>query len=163
MTKPLFLEIVIVLISGIGGAALMSFFLRLINDYFNHGVRVPLILGQVVHHYLNGLPFYDLRQKNKYGHFIHLTVGVIFAYCYSLLWSGGIGGPTALSTLVFGLVNGLVGMVGWFIFLKLTFEPEQIKERIFFPVIVLAHLVFALGVTCLYFTLWHLGSFLIIT
>lgn len=88
------LEIVIVLISGIGGASLMSLFLRLINDY-----------------------------------------------------------------VIFGLINGLVGMIGWSIFLKSTFKPEQVNKNVFFPVILIAHLVFALGVTCIYFTLWYLSSY----
>src|SRR5690606_32686251 len=156
MTGESILEIVIVLISGVGGAALMTLFLRLINDYFNHGVRVPLILGQVIHHYFNGSMFYQLKHKVRYGHVIHLIVGVFFAFCYTYLWNRGIGGPTALNTFIFGLVNGLAGMVGWFIFLKSTFEPEQVNKKIFLPVIVIAHLVFALGVTCIYYTLRYL-------
>jgi|SRR5690554_1724222 len=155
MAEESILEIVIVFISGIGGAAFMSLFLRLINDYFSHGVRVSLILGQVVHHYFNGQPFYHLRHKNKYGQIIHMSVGILFAYCYTWLWSRGIGGPTALDTLIFGLVNGLVGMIGWFAFLQLTYEPEQVNKKIFFPIIVIAHLVFAFGVTCIYFSLWY--------
>src|SRR5690554_109232 len=156
MTDGRFLEIVIVLISGVGGAAFMTLFLRLINDYFHHGVRVPLILGQVVHHYFSGTRLYRLRYKTIYGHLIHLTVGVLFAICYTYLWNRGIGGPTALSTFIFGLVNGLVGMFGWFIFLRSTFEPEQVDKRIFFPVIVIAHLFFALGVTSIYHALRYL-------
>src|SRR5690606_2784523 len=134
----------------------MTLFLRLINDYLRHGVRVPLILGQVVHHYFNGSPLYHLRHKNKYGHAIHLLVGVLFACCYTLLWSQGIGGPTGLDIIFFGLVNGVVGMLGWFLFLKSTYEPEQVEKKVFFPILIVAHIVFALGVTGIYFGLWHL-------
>src|SRR5690606_37527433 len=126
--------IIIVFLSGIGGAALMTLFLRLINGYFRHGVRVPLILGQVVHHYFNGSPLYHVRLKNMYGHVLHLTVGVLFAYCYAWLWSYGIGGPSVSDTVVFGLVNGVVGVLGWFLFLKSTYEPEQVEKKVFFPV-----------------------------
>lgn len=154
------MEIIIVFLSGIGGAALMTLFLRLINDYLRHGVRVPLILGQVVHHYFNGSPLYHVRFKNMYGTVLHLMVGVLFAYCYTLLWSSGIGGPIVLDTFVFGLVNGVVGILGWFIFLKSTYEPEQVEKRVFFPVLIVAHVVFALGVTGIYFGLWNLSGIL---
>jgi hypothetical protein len=58
--------------------------------------------------------------------------------------------------LLFGLVNGLVGMAGWFVFLRTTYEPEQVNENAFFPVILIAHVPFALGVTVIYFGLWSL-------
>ena len=151
------MEIIIVFLSGIGGAALMTQFLRLINGYFKHGVRVPLILGQVVHHYFNGSPLYRLRLKNMYGNVLHLMVGVLFAYCYAWLWRHGIGGSNALDIFIFGLVNGVVGMLGWFLFLKSTYEPEQVEKRVFFPVLIVAHIVFAFGVTGIYFGLWHLS------
>jgi|SRR5690606_9606800 len=147
-------ETVIVVIAGVGGAWLMTFVLRLVNLLIPHGVRVPLILAQVVHHYLNGAPFYDIKHKNAYGHAIHLSVGVFFAFCYSWLWRRDIGGFTLEDILLFGLVNGLVGMAGWFVFLRATYEPEQVSENAFFPVIVIAHVPFALGVTVIYFGLW---------
>lgn len=150
------LEVVIVVIAGVGGAWLMTLFLRLVNYLFPHGVRVPLILAQVVHHYLNGAPFYDVKHKYTYGHGLHLLVGVFFAFCYSWLWRRGIGGFTLEDILLFGLVNGVVGMVGWFVFLRATYEPEQVNENVFFPVIVIAHIPFALGVTVIYFGLWSL-------
>lgn len=160
MNEEQVLDIIIVILSGIGGAALMSLFLKLINDYIRHGVRVPLILGQVVHHYLNGLPFYHLRHKNLIGHGIHLLIGVFFAFCYAWLWKRGIGGPTALHTLIFGLINGLVGIIGWLLFLRTTYEPEQVEKRIFFPVLTVAHIFFALGVTGIYYSLWYLYDWL---
>lgn len=150
------LEIVIVVVAGVGGAWLMTLFLRLVNYLIPHGVRVPLILAQVVHHYLNGAPFYDVKHKNIYGHAIHLMVGVFFAFCYSWLWRWDIGGFTWQDIFLFGLINGLVGMVGWFGFLRATYEPEQVKEKVFFPIIVIAHIPFALGVTAIYFSLWSM-------
>lgn len=143
-----------VVTSGVGGAWLMTVFLNWANRLVAHGVRVPLILAQVVHHYFNGAPFYDVKYKNLYGQAIHLLVGVFFAFCYSWLWGWGIGGRTWEDIFIFGLANGLVGLVGWFVFLRATYEPEQVRERVFFPVIVIAHIPFALGVTAIYFGLW---------
>jgi uncharacterized membrane protein len=151
-------EVVIIFLSGIGGAALMTFFLNVINAFIKHGVRVPLILGQVVHHYFNGYSFYQVRHKNKFGHGIHLSVGVFFSFCYAWLWHLGIGGNNPKDILLFGVINGLVGIVGWYIFLKTTYEPEQVEEKIFFPVLIIAHIVFAWGVTVIYFTLWYLWA-----
>ena len=150
------LEVVIVVISGVGGAWLMTLFLRLVNYLIPHGVRVPLILAQVVHHYFNGAPLYDVKHKNTYGHTLHLLVGVFFAFCYSWLWRRDIGGFSGGDILLFGLVNGLVGMAGWFVFLRATYEPEQVNENVFLPVIVIAHVPFAFGVTVIYYGLWSL-------
>lgn len=147
------MEVLIVVVSGIGGAWLMTFFLRGINQLLSHGVRVPLILSQVVHHYFNGAPFYSLRYKNAYGHAIHLLAGVFFAYCYHLLWSRGIGGFNVRDICLFGVVNGLVGVIGWWLFLKVTFEPEQVREKLFFPTVLIAHIPFAFGVAVIYFGL----------
>jgi hypothetical protein len=74
------LETVIVVVAGVGGASLMTLFLGVVNYLIPQGVRVPLILAQVVHHYLNGAPFYKVRHKNYYGHTLHLLVGVFFAF-----------------------------------------------------------------------------------
>ena len=148
------MELIIIVLSGIGGAWLMTLFLSVINRFISHGVRVPLILGQVFHHYFSGSSFYHLRHKNTYGHVIHNLVSVFFAFCYLWLWRNGIGGPSAPDILLFGFVNGLVGVAGWFVFLRATYEPQQVKEKVFFPVILIAHLVFALGVTAIYFALW---------
>lgn len=150
------LEVVTVVIAGVGGAWLMTLFLRLVNYFISHGVRVPLILAQVVHHYLNGAPLYNVKYKNTYGHGVHLMVGVFFAFCYTWLWRLDIGGFTVEDILRFGLVNGLVGMAGWFAFLRATYEPEQVNKNVFFPVIVIAHVPFAFGVTVIYFGLWSL-------
>lgn len=156
MSEEWMFELVFVFLSGIGGAALMTLFLKVVNKYIRHGVRVPLILGQVVHHYFNGSPLYNLRHKNKIGHAIHLLVGVFFAFCYAWLWHQGIGGTHPLDIFIFGFINGLVGIAGWYLFLKITFEPEQVEKRIFLPVLIIAHIVFALGVTSIYFTLWYI-------
>src|SRR5690606_15209767 len=112
------LEVVIVIIAGVGGAWLMTLFLRLANYLIPYGLRVPLILAQVVHQYFNGAPLYNVKHKNKYGHALHLLVGVFLACCYSWLWQRNIGGLTVEDILLFGLVNGLVGMAGWFVFLR---------------------------------------------
>ena len=152
------LEVILVFLSGAGGAALMTIFLKLVNAYTRSGVRVPLILGQVVHHYFVGSGLYKLKHKNTYGHLLHILVGVFFAFCYSWFWKRGLGGPTASSIFIFGLINGIVGAAGWFLFLKSTYKPKQVKERVFFPVIVLAHFIFAFGVTGIYFGFWHLSS-----
>jgi hypothetical protein len=150
------LETVIVVIAGVGGAWLMTVFLRLVNHLIPYGLRVPLILAQVVHHYFNGAPLYNVKHKNKYGHALHLLVGLFFAFCYSSLWRRDIGGFTLEDILLFGLVSGLVGMAGWFVFLRATYEPEQVNEAVFFPVIVIAHVPFAFGVTVIYYGLWSL-------
>lgn len=150
------MEVAIVVVAGVGGAWLMTLFLRLVNYLISHGVRVPLILAQVVHHYLNGAPFYKVRHKNRYGHTLHLLAGGGFAFCYSWLWRRDIGGFTLEDILLFGLVNGLVGMAGWFVILRTAYEPEQVNENVFFPVIVMAHIPFALGVTVIYFGIWSL-------
>ncbi len=146
------MEVAIVVVAGVGGASLMTLFLRAINHLIPHGVRVPLILAQVVHHYLNGAPFYKVRHKNRYGHTLHLLVGVFFAFCYSWLWQRDIGGFTLEDIFLFGLVNGLLGMAGWFVILRTAHEPEQVNENVFFPVIVIAHIPF----TVIYFGIWSL-------
>jgi hypothetical protein len=85
-----------------------------------------------------------------------LLVGVFFAFCYVWLWHRGIGGPNTLDIIIFGFINGLVGISGWWVFLKSTYEPEQVEKSYFFPVLIIAHIVFALGVTLIYFSLWGL-------
>jgi len=46
------------------------------------------------------------------GWMMHAMMGVIFGLIYALLWSRGIGAPTLLGGLIFGVVHWLiVGMV----------------------------------------------------
>lgn len=47
-----------------------------------------------------------------FGWFAHIMMGIVFALIYALLWSLGVGAPTALYGLIFGAGHWLiVGMV----------------------------------------------------
>ena len=87
----------------------------------------------------------------------HYLVGIFFAFCYYFLWQQGIGTPTFMSGLLFGVINGLFGIAVWSVVFRLHPNPPQtVSLKVYFPALVAAHLVFGAFLNLTYSTLVRL-------
>lgn len=76
----------------------------------------------------------------------HYCIGIFFALCYFLLWRAGIGKPDLPDALLFGLINGIAGIAAWRLSFAIHPRPPVIKLKPYLVTLLIAHLVFALGV-----------------
>ncbi|MDX2000905.1 MAG: hypothetical protein SFW35_00605 [Chitinophagales bacterium] len=131
-------------LAGLGGTVLMTAFMYLASLIMNKRLKVVDILGTM----LTG----KTRQNGQLsytfpsilvGIIAHFSVGVVFSLAYLGLWKLGIGSPTLLSSILFGIVSGLVAIVVWRSFFFIHSRPPAVELRAYLIAIFIAHLFFA--------------------
>lgn len=142
----------IISLSGIAGTALMTLFLYLLALATRRQLKVVKILGTLITNQTTpqgGLSNSPLAIWT--GIVAHYLVGILFAFCYYFLWNLGIGAPTIPSGMVFGFVSGLFGIAIWTIVFHFhPNPPHNVSLKIYLPTLVIAHIVFGIGVNIAY-------------
>ena len=142
----------IISLSGIAGTALMTLFLYLLTLVTQRQLKVVKILGTLITNQTTpqgGLSNSPLAIWT--GIVAHYLVGILFAFCYYFLWNLGIGAPTIPSGMVFGFVSGLFGIAIWtMVFHFHPNPPHNVSLKVYLPALVMAHIVFGMGVNIVY-------------
>jgi uncharacterized membrane protein YdcZ (DUF606 family) len=143
------LKLLNAIISGIAGTALMTLFMYLLSYITKRRLKVVKILGTMLTIYSN--PEGKLSESNKaitIGILTHYGVGIFFAICYLILWRNGIGKPDLTNAFIFGLINGVLGIFVWRLFILIHPSPPKLPFKTYMISIIIGHIVFATGVIC---------------
>ena len=140
-----------IIISGIGGTALMTAFVYLVSRITGKQLKVIHVLGTM----LTGqtTPAKNISTNSSaytVGLSVHYLVGILFAFIYQWLWSHGLGRPDILNGLLFGFINGCVAVVGWRFFFAIHTNPPRIDLSNFLLVILLGHIFLGIGIVIAY-------------
>jgi uncharacterized membrane protein YagU involved in acid resistance len=141
------MKLINVIISGIAGTALMTFFMYLLSYLTKRRLKVVKILGTMLTIYSN--PEGKLSESNKsitVGILTHYGVGIGFAISYLILWEYHIGKPDLIHAFIFGLINGILGIFIWRLFLMVHPSPPKLPFKTYMSSLVLGHVVFAIGI-----------------
>jgi len=96
------MNILAVIVSGLVGTVVFSMVLILAPKMGMPKMDIVGLLGSMFNK--NGNPLM--------GWLAHIIMGIVFAVLYAILWSYGVGSPTFVGGLVFGVVHWLiVGMI----------------------------------------------------
>lgn len=135
------------LVEGVVGTLLMTLFMYGIGYFTKNRLKVVKILGTMLTFSTTssgGLS--DRPLAIGVGWVAHLSVGLLFTWCFHLLWEWGVGSPTLLHGLLFGLAFGLIGIMGWYAFFTVYPHPPDISLPPYLLTLLVAHVVFAFGV-----------------
>jgi hypothetical protein len=141
------MKLLYAIIAGIGGTGFMTLFMYLSSYITKRRLKVVKILGTMLTLYSN--PEGKLSESHKaitLGILTHYTVGIFFAICYLILWHYGIGKPDLINAVIFGLVNGILGIFIWRLFLLIHPSPPLLSFKSYMTSLLLGHIIFALGV-----------------
>lgn len=144
------MPILAIIISGIVGTLVMTgiiFFISLVN---NKAMKVPRLLGTLIT--FSTTPDGGLCRTPRclsIGTMAHYGMGILFVFCYYLLWQLGIGKPTVLYALIFGAFHGILAVLIWWLFFKVHPHPPTLNLPDYLLSILVGHLFFALsGIIC---------------
>ena len=85
------------------------------------------------------------------GVIMHFMMGIIFALIYAFLWSVGVGSPTWLWGLIFGLIHGIFVAAMMPIMNRMHPRPQEMFGGAMMVVgLLMGHAVFGLGVALTY-------------
>lgn len=145
------MTIVIVIISGLVGTALMTLFMYGMTFLTNRVMKVTKILGTLLTAQTSARgQLSNSRRAIVLGIMAHYLIGIGFALAYYGLWKLGIGRPDLVSGVWFGLGSGAAAIAFWYTFLALHPKPPAIPLRSYLFTLFLAHIVFTYGVIITY-------------
>jgi uncharacterized membrane protein YagU involved in acid resistance len=136
-----------VMLSGIAGTAFMTLFMYLLGYITKRRLKVVKILGTMLTLYSN--PDGKLSENNKaitIGLLTHYSIGIVFSICYLILWENGIGKPDITYGFIFGIINGILGIFIWRLFILIHPSPPRLPFKTYMSSLVLGHVVYALVV-----------------
>ncbi len=125
-----------ILLSGIAGTIAMTIFSVFIHTMTKRTVYIPERLSKL----LTGK--FTNRMIGYTGHF---ATGLVFAFAYHLLWYWGIGTISVGNAVIFGMGNGLAGVIVWLTGFKIKGEALDEPRRAFLVQVFFAHLPFAIA------------------
>ena len=136
---------------GIGGTALMTFFIYVLSFITRERFKVVKILGTMVTGQTRpDKSLSNTRSSIATGTVLHYFVGILFSLTYNWLWSNGIGAPNLKYCLLFGIISGLIAVCIWKGFFMLHPNPPAVCLPSYLLVIFLGHVVFGTGVYLVY-------------
>ncbi len=142
---------VLIIVSGVIGTAVMTSVMYIIAYITNDRFKVVKVLGTM-------LTFQTTSEKGLsdktsaivVGMVAHYLVGIGFAVIYHWLWSNDIVGQDFFTASWLGLINGIVGAIGWRIFIAIHSNPPRLPLLHYLIAIVFGHVFFGCGILATY-------------
>jgi hypothetical protein len=136
---------------GVVGTAIMTAVMYLIALVSKDRFKVVKILGTM-------LTFQTTPQKGlsdkpsaiTVGIFAHYLVGIGFAAIYHWLWSNDILHAGLFFATLLGFANGVIGAIGWAIFVAIHPNPPKLPLKSYLVAIIIGHIFFAYGIWITY-------------
>ncbi len=94
---------------------------------------------------------FNAEGNRTMGMVMHFMMGIIFALIYAFLWSVGVGSPTWLWGLIFGLIHGIFVAVMMPIMNRMHPRPQEMSGGAMMVFgLLMGHAVFGLVVALTY-------------
>lgn len=132
-----------IFLASVFATSWMTIFSYFLANKKNKQFREPEILNEL----LNGSSFLkvSINQKNAAGWVIHYSIGTLFTLIFHFLYKNNYFTISLLSGIIFGLLAGIIGVIGWKIMFYFNSNPPKILLKSFFIHLIVAHLIFSLS------------------
>lgn len=152
--------IISVIVSGIVGTALMTFFVTTVAKVKGYDCFIPAILGTLITSAKGASEhsFYSAKSLST-GYIAHYGIGCVFSVIYHLLWENGLIGSAWIHILDLGAGSGFISLAFWVTALKEYPISIRLNRKLFFILIFLGHFVFVAGVLACW-NIFYKGSML---
>jgi hypothetical protein len=135
-----------VLSSGILGTSAMTIFSYLVSQLMSKNFREPEIMSFL----FKNLSITFLQYGTFLGYLawtFHYIIGFSFVFIYVKLWDNNKVKPNLISGIFLGAITGIVGIIGWYITIKIHPNPPIVNLKNFFILLFFAHIVFGIFAT----------------
>lgn len=137
------MKIKTILIPAISGTTLMSIFSYIVSHSKSENFKEPKLLAEIVKR-----AFYAHKDKlpKTTGWAMHYAMGVVMTMVFQHCWKETNTIPASKDGMVAGIIGGLAGVMIWKVLFRVHPNPPRIPFMRFAGHLLLAHIVFTLGV-----------------
>jgi hypothetical protein len=137
--------------AGIFGTLLMTSALYILSAILKKNYKVVGILATMITNHATAEKGLTKKPGDLLaGMALHYLIGIMFAGIYYYLWDAGAVPADITTSLLLGLINGIMAMLFWYSFIRLHPRPPAIPVMSFIMFVGLCHLLFSLGVWIVY-------------
>jgi hypothetical protein len=136
-----------ILVAAVFSTSVMTAFSYILSAAFRKLYKEPLLLQ-----FLMTVWGFELSPVAKQitGWLVHYLIGLFFVIIFHLGLHAGCYGVNGLTGLVFGVIIGSIGMMGWAVMFALSDHRPKIHFSEYYIQLFFAHLVFAAGTILAY-------------
>jgi hypothetical protein len=136
-----------IVLADLAGTLVMTFFSSIVAKVAHSDYIEPHLLNRFL-----ALRFHDGLMRHSIGWIIHFLVGLLFISVYHILWSNEV--MTDLPDVAtLGFASGIVGAIGWRIVRHFAPSLQDLWHIKYYIQLVLAHVIFALVGSKVYFSI----------
>ncbi|HEX9980380.1 MAG TPA: hypothetical protein VGB50_07430 [Flavobacterium sp.] len=141
------MDIVEILLATVAGTSLMTGFSYLVSEASRELYKEPLLLNIIMKKL--GVELQGAARTIA-AWLLHYFIGLLFVLGYELAWKYTALGITWMCALLFGIVSGIAGILGWMVIFRLPENPPQIPFKTYYLQLFFAHIIFAFTVIAVY-------------
>lgn len=135
------MEILTFIITWLFATTSMTLFSYIVYLVSHCEVREPELLGRVLK---SQKPITKKKfNSNLLGWITHYSIGIIFLLFYEAIWFFTNFERTYANGFLFGILAGLIGVLGWKLMFK-YFSRPKINFKVFYTQLIIAHITFSL-------------------
>lgn len=139
------MAISITILIGVLSTFIMTVFMQVLG--YRQRKSIPWLLGTFIATHLNPAKTVSQTRLLIWGNVVHYVIGIAFVAVYLLLWYSGWIVHSYFTTLIFGLIIGLIAPTAWYFILSEHPLKAFISYRAFLISIFISHLVFAFSMS----------------
>jgi hypothetical protein len=140
------------LLATFAATSLMTAFSYLVSESFRKLYKEPLLLQFMLDKTGASL---SGTVKAIAAWIIHYLIGLLFVTGYYLLYTFGMYGFTWVSGLIFGVIIGVIGILGWQLMFSLANYTPKIDFKGYYIQLYIAHLIFGLATAAVCYTMFR--------
>lgn len=137
------MELLRFIIAGIIGTSFMTLFSYITSYFRNNNFREPELLNYLVDH--SNFLSINPRRNSSVGWLIHYVIGFLMLFLVLTGLSITDTGASFYSSLIIGVVAGVIGIIGWQVLFILTPSPPEIELKKFYLHLIIAHVIFTVS------------------
>ena len=136
------MNISLIIIAGLAGTFAMTACAELVFIIIKRPYHIVSTLARMIQFRK------PTREKPRLGYYLvamvlHYIIGVGFCYGYYCALSTGLLNLSVIHSVVYGVIIGIVAIIGWRIFFAIHPDPPQYSLPIYLLVIWIGHIVLA--------------------
>ncbi len=136
-----------IIIVSIAATSTMTLFSYAVSASYREIYQEPILIAFLLHNFKINL---STASKNTLSWLLHYGIGVVFVTVYHYFWARNILQLSMLHALLLGAASGVIGIISWMIFFKISHYQPPINYRGYYIQLFAAHIIFALTATAVY-------------
>lgn len=129
-----------ILTAAVAATSVMTFCSYAVSAAAREIYKEPLLLTYVLSKLHQQI---SPKLKLVLGWVLHYLIGLFFVIGYHIIWSANILDFTFTSSLILGIVSGIIGISGWVVLFRISAQKPNIDYKGYYIQLFVVHVIFA--------------------